>query len=422
MASGDAAWLHMDRPTNELVVNAVLWFDEPLAEDVLREAIEKRLVDTYARFGQRVEDTGTAAWWVDDPDFDPMSHVRRERLSGGGDLADLHQHVTCIVAEPLDPARPLWRIHVVDGFLGGTALVARIHHCIADGVALFRVLLSLSDEAQGDGPDDVTRSLVSARARSLPARVRSAAVAGVRVGRALAELVGLPPDRRTPLRQPLGADKSVVWSAPIPVTHLRAASRARGATINDLLLASLSAALRAHLAAAGGPVRNVRVVLPVNLRPIEPGPVDLGNRFGLVFLRLPVTVPGLADRVRIIRRRTAALKRSATAPVALGILQVAGHGSTRLIRLLITVFSAKASAVVTNVPGPTAALHLGGNRLAGVVAWPPQSGSLGLGISLISYAGQAVVGVMADDGLVPDPAGLLEAVCAELGSPSGARR
>ena len=285
-----------------------------------------------------------------------------------------------------------------------------MHHCIADGVALFRVLLALSDEAQdGRLGAPVPRQPASQPPppASRSARRREVAVAGLRGARSVLALVGMPPDRRTTLRAALGTTKSVRWSTPLPLRAVKAAARAADATVNDLVLAALSGALHRHLTAAGGPVRDVRAVLPVNLRPLDTVQIELGNRFGLVFLRLPVTVLDAAARIATIRRRTASLKRSATAPVALGILGLVGRVHRRIVHVVISLFSAKGSLVVTNVPGPPEPLHLGGRRIAGITAWPPQSGSLGVGVSVISYAGGVVLGLMSDDQVVPDPDALL---------------
>lgn len=418
MSGGDAAWLHMDRPVNELIVNAVLWFAEPVDEDTLRKAMDEQLVRRFAPFRQRVEDDGRTAWWLDDDGFDLDAHLFRHQLAAPGDLAELQRHATDLLTTALPRDRPLWQIHIVDGFDGGTALVARIHHCIGDGVALFRVLLSLSDEARFGGDDVVppVRPLPVPPDAPVPPvlhRARNAAVGLGRGTRAFAELVGLPPDARTVLRGPLGTVKTVVWSDPLPLEEVRRAARAAGGTINDLVLAALAGGLQEQLRRSGGPVRDVRAVLPVNLRPFDPDSIELGNRFGLMFLRLPVSADP-ADRVALVQRRTAALKRSAMAFVALGILRVAGRSPYRCMQLIISIFSAKGSAVVTNVEGPASPLHVGGSRLAGVIAWPPQSGSIGLGVSVISYAGNVVVGVMADDRVVPDAHALLARTRAEL--------
>ena len=413
MAPVDAAWLHMDRPSNELVVNAVLWFDERLDDDLVREAVGRRLVAQHARFAQRVDDRGTKAWWVDVPDFDAMTQVTRERLAGPGDLASLGRRVSELVSTPLPRDRPLWQVHVLDGEQSGTALVARMHHCIADGVALFRVLLSLSDESQ-DGRLGAPQPSRPSRPRGVPGRAADTAVAALKVTRSVAALVALPPERRNALRTPLDVAKTVRWSPPLALDAVKVAARAADATVNDLVLAALSGALHRRLERDEAAVRDVRAVLPVNLRPLDSAEIELGNRFGLVFLRLPVSTTDGRARIARIRTRTAALKRAATAPVTLGILALVGRAHRRVVHLVISVFSAKATLVVTNVPGPGHALHLGGRRMAGVIAWPPQTGSIGLGVSVISYAGQVVLGLMADERTVPDPDALLADLRAEL--------
>ena len=412
MAAVDAAWLHMDRPTNELIVNAVLWFDDELPDELVRHTVAQRLVARHERFSQRVEDTGRVAWWVDQDGFDPMSNVVRDRLPGPGGLAELGAHVTAIVSQPLPRDAPLWRIHVIDGYEGGTALLARIHHCIADGVALFRVLLGMSDEASEQPADFASgmrgrASIVPAPAADAVARIGAVASSALKAASAVAGLVLLPPDRRTTLRDPLSGAKTVRWSEPMPIDPIKIAARAAGATVNDIVLAGLGEAVHRYLSETGDTARDVRAILPVDLRGRDPHAAELGNHFGLVFLRLPTATADSAERLATIRRRTTALKASATPVVALQILRLAGRLPRRLVSLLISVFSAKASAVVTNVPGPTHALHLGGHRLAGLIAWPPQSGSIGVGVAVISYAGRLVVGVISDDGAVPDSSRLL---------------
>ena len=184
-----------------------------------------------------------------------MTHVHHDRLTGSGDLTELARHVSRLTSAPLARDRPLWQIHIIDGFDGGTALVARMHHCIADGVALFRVLLALSDEAQ-DGrlgaPVPRTAAVLRLEPPSRSARGRAVAVAGLRGARSALALIGMLPDRRTTLRAALGTTKSVRWSAPLPLHAVKAAARAADATVNDVVLAALSGALHRHLVAAGG--------------------------------------------------------------------------------------------------------------------------------------------------------------------------
>jgi WS/DGAT/MGAT family acyltransferase len=148
MSNADAAWLHMDRATNLMVVNALLWFEEPVDGGRVREILRSRLVEPFPRFRQRVIEPRLrigAPSWEDDPNFDLDRHVHRLAVPAPGDKRALAELVSDLIVRPLDRCKPLWDTYLVDGFGGGTAMLSRIHHCIADGIALSRVLLSLTD-------------------------------------------------------------------------------------------------------------------------------------------------------------------------------------------------------------------------------------------------------------------------------------
>jgi len=143
-------------------------------------------------------------------------------------------------------------------------------------------------------------------------------------------------------------------------------------------------------------------MVPVNLRPLEQAH-RLGNYFGLVMAPLPVGVGQPLDRLRATKRHMDALKKSREPVLTFGILNVLGLLSRRLEAPFVRFFAAKCSAVMTNVPGPREQLHVAGVPIRRLMFWVPQSGGLGLGISVMSYAGQVFVGVMTDESLVPDP-------------------
>ena len=157
MASADAAWLHMDRPTNLMVVTCVFWFDEPLNWDRVAAAFAERLVPAFPRFAQRVIEPPVTLGlvgprWADVADFDASDHLHRVVLPAPGGDTELHTHVSAQADRPLDPGRPLWEAHLVDGFRNGSAILLRTHHAIADGTALVQALLTLADR-----PADSTR-------------------------------------------------------------------------------------------------------------------------------------------------------------------------------------------------------------------------------------------------------------------------
>ena len=146
MPAADAAWLHMDRPVNPMVVNSVIWFDAPLDWELVKGIISRRIVDQFPRFRRRVGDPlGRPPRFEDDSEFDIEQHLHRLALPAPGDQAALQELVSDLITPPLDPTRPLWHAYLIEGYGNGCAILFRIHHCIADGIALARVMLSLTD-------------------------------------------------------------------------------------------------------------------------------------------------------------------------------------------------------------------------------------------------------------------------------------
>jgi WS/DGAT/MGAT family acyltransferase len=225
----------------------------------------------------------------------------------------------------------------------------------------------------------------------------------------------MPADPHTVLRGELGTAKRAVWSEPIELEQVKVIGRAMESTINDVLLAALTGALRRYLVERGGAVEDLRAFIPVNLRPLdEPIPRELGNRFGLVFLELPVREEEPRRRLRELKRRMDALKRSPEAAVTFGLLGVVGLVPMAVEKRLVELLGPRGTLVMTNVPGPRQPVYLAGTQLAGLMFWVPQAGKVGLGVSIFSYAGQVTVGVSVDAGLVPDPHRLVRAFHDEL--------
>jgi diacylglycerol O-acyltransferase len=423
MSSVDAAWLGMEDPTNLMMVTGVLALDGKVDVKRLRTLLDKRLAP-FGRFHQRVVRPRTRAnvlHWQDDARFDIDNHVSHVALpEPGGDRA-LRELVSELMSTPLDMTKPLWHIHLVDGYGGGSVVLARIHHCIADGIALVRVMLSLLDSSP---------SAAAPRKRSepqnnrgpldwLPAALNRGLVAGQQLlenpGRVvegayrLGRLVALPPDQQTAFKGELGRRKRAAWSKPVPIDDFKAIGKAFGATVNDVLIATATGALRRYLEARGEPTVGVsiRASVPVNLRPLDEAH-KLGNSFGLVFLTLPIGTVDPIKRLRSIKKEMDELKRSPEALVAYGVLNLMGFAPVEVERLGLRFFGSKATAVLTNVPGPREPLYLVGRKLDRVMFWVPQSGHLGLGISILSYAGGVMLGVATDEGLVPDPERIVE--------------
>jgi diacylglycerol O-acyltransferase len=418
MGSVDAAWLQMDRPENAADIVALLTFDEPMPFARLTEVVEERLLP-QERFRQRVSARalGGAAWEAD-PRFDLGNHL--ERASVGDGPGALQDFVGRVATDSLHPDRPLWRIWAVEGFGPGSALVAKLHHCIGDGQALLSVLLSLADGFEGGGRlafpaapvPDFSREALAAALRDW-GRARTMARQGLGMAASLARMVALPRATATSLDRPLSGRRRVAWSRGMPLAPVRAAARARGATANDLLTAALSGALRGQLAAEGTEVEGLRLraLVPVNLK-VRSG--RLGNGFGLVFVELPVGLPTPAERLEAVRQQMQALKAAPDAAVTYGILSALGRLPIAAEAAINRFFAGKASLVVTNVPGPGEALALAERRIGSLMFWVPHPSLLGLGVSIMTYAGEVRVGARADVAVMADPGDLIRRTESEV--------
>ncbi|MDX1805094.1 MAG: wax ester/triacylglycerol synthase family O-acyltransferase, partial [Alcanivorax sp.] len=271
MSAVDTAWLRMENDNNLMMIQAVLILDGPLDMARLRVVLEQRLL-TFSRFRQCVVMEKGHAFWQDAPGFDIDHHVHRVGLPGKADMAELQAFCADLVSTPLNFHHPLWQMHVIDHLEGGrSALVGRIHHCIADGLALVRVLLSVADPSQEEEPDasagDTTyhhTSLVE-RSRQLGHELIEEAAALVRHPDLILELVRSgwsagaelikvslqPRDPPTCLKRPLTGRKVVGWAEPLALDEVKLVAHALNGTVNDILLTCATGALRAWLLEQG---------------------------------------------------------------------------------------------------------------------------------------------------------------------------
>lgn len=442
MSGVDTAWLRMDVPTNLMVIVGVLMFGGKASPAAVRRAIESRFL-AFHRFRQRAVQDTSGAWWEDDETFDIASHLHSVALPGKAGKQELQAFVSDLASSPLDPTKPLWQFHLIDNYDGGSALVMRIHHCYADGIALRNVFLSLTDAscepgaAPGAATADGKPGLSPGRALDflghLPipgaALIRTAVTgsAGL-LGRivdmalhpdhandmarhavgAAAELIriaALADDPPTLFKGGLGTRKLAAWSEPLPLAEVRTVARALGCTINDILMAAAAGALGRYLRDRGEDTDGVsiRASVPVNLRDAGHD-VELGNQFGLVFLDLPVGIRDPLERVDAVHQSMSGLKGSYQPVLMLGLMATLGLLGEPAENVAIDLLSKKATLVASNVPGPPAQLYMGGCRIVQLMFWVPQSGDIGLGISILSYNGQVQFGLITDSKRVADPA------------------
>jgi WS/DGAT/MGAT family acyltransferase len=467
MSNADAAWLHMDRPTNLMVINSVLLFDEQVDLKRLTDTVQHRLVDRYPRFRKRVVES---RWpllvpsWEDDPEFALEHHIHHRALPAPGDEATLKELVGDLMATPLDRSRPLWNLYLVDGLGEGCAVISRMHHCIADGIALGRVMLSLTDstrrasvggeESSGRAANGKRRTrftgglpgpigALTASAETLATPLIDGMSVGVKASRTvvrqgidvaahprhagalagavardastLVKLVLTPADAASAIKGDPGVGRRVTWTYPISLKLVKRIAHAHDATVNDVLLAGVSGALRHYLQGRGSGTPEIQALVPFNLRPLdEPVPRELGNRFGLVFLPLPVGTSGSYRRLVAVSKRMDAIKSSREGQVSYGILGAIGLTPVGVEQRVVDMFSGKGTAVMTNVPGPRKTVYLAGVPVKTVLFWGPTSGHVGMSVAIFSYRGEVTVGLMVDSKLVPDPDEIVRGLEAEL--------
>ncbi len=452
MSSIDNFWLHMDHPTNLMVITGFLQFDEPLDFKQLVETMKNRLL-CYDRFKKRVvrplSGVGNAIWELD-PKFDLRSHLHRIALPAPGDRVALQELISDLTATPLDPTKPLWQAHYIENFEGnGSVLFIRVHHCIGDGISLIRVLLSMGDlepnavwtnslgEPKGKKEaafffppfektlkkinrakigmlkmgDFLTKEIEASLANPyhLVDRAKLISKYTIEATAVISKIMLLPSDKKTVFKGELGIRKNVAFSDPVPVPDIKSIGKYFNATINDILVAMVTGALRRYLQKCNNLVGDldIRVAMPVNIRPLD-GKIELGNQFSLILVSLPVHIDDPVLRIREVQRRISDLKEAPDAAVAYALLNALGVSSAKLAKTAANMFANKTTGVMSNVPGPQIPLYFSGKEIKNIMFWVPRIGGLGLGISIISYNGKVSLGIATDAGLVHDPTSILD--------------
>jgi WS/DGAT/MGAT family acyltransferase len=434
----DLAWLRMEQPTNLMMITGVIVLEEAIDFEAFREVLVNRFL-AFRRFRQKAVESARGCWWETDELFEPSAHIVRTALPGDAGKAELEEYVSQLASTPLDKTKPLWQFHLVENYAEGPAIISRIHHCYADGIALVQVLLSLTDSDPEKSlrlvsPDhwkkrraaesNIFRRLMAPAKEGIDAvqhfsqkmleelaqMVREPHLAGEYAGTA-ADLMGelanallLPDDPPSRFKGRLGVRKNVAWAEPIDLEEVKAVGKALGCTVNDVLIAVMTGALHRYMIDCGDDPSGttMRATVPVNLRPLEHAR-ELGNHFGLVFLELPVAEDNPLARVYQVADFMQELKNSRQAMMSLGLLAALGMGPAYLQKPALELFSRKASTVLTNVPGPQSPLYMAGAGIREMMFWVPQTGSVGMGISIISYNGKVFTGLITDNRLVPDP-------------------
>ena len=437
----DAAFYYLERTGQLLHVAGVYTVEGALDFERLRTDLAARL-PLIPRYTERVVPVplGLAhPTWEPDPDFDVRNHVMRHTLRAPGDRGQLVNLVSRLFARPLARDRPLWELHQIDGWEGGrSVLFAKVHHCMIDGVSGVELLGVLFDTAPNPTPVSVPEPAHDVRALpsssvQLARALRDGARAGVESVRALAELVRRP--RRglgelarsgealaelarivvsgvpeTPFNGHVSGLRRVVWTT-FALNEVKAVKNRLGGTVNDVVLSTISAALRAYLERRGmNPDRvELRAMLPVNVRRPEER-MQLGNRVSMLVAPLPVGIFDPLERLRQVRTATARLKESGQASRMTRLVGLMDFLPAAVQRPLgwLQIQAAPVNTICTNVPGPPVSLYVQGMRLETLVPIVPVAQGVGLAFAILSYADTLTIGVTFDPALVADGDGIAD--------------
>ncbi len=450
MSRVDTAWLRMDNDVNLMMIVGIWLLTPAVGLEALRERLTDKLLK-YDRFRQKVVHDPMGALWVEDTDFDITRHVVPavlDKVPGRSDQQALQALCGELAMTPLDPARPLWQFQLVEDYEGGSAMIARVHHCIGDGIALISVMMSMTDggsdpptrrrrekqalrEHGADGDwlaravlepvtdftvkalgmygKGLTKSLEWLSGPQSIGGTAELARMGYQVVSDAAALALMPDDSRTLLKARPGGHKVVAWSEPVSLDRVKAVCKGLGCSVNDVLLSCAAGAVGAYLAERGDDPQDkaIRAMVPVNLRPLDQA-WKLGNRFGLAPLVLPIGIDNPIERVFAVRARMNQLKGTYQPLLAFGVLALSGLLIKPVQDLVLGYFSKKSTAVMTNVPGPTQTLKLCGSTLRQTMFWVPASGDVGVGVSILSYGGGVQFGLITDRALCPDPQAIID--------------
>jgi WS/DGAT/MGAT family acyltransferase len=447
MSPVDRAWLLMERPTNPMTIVAVMVLGGRLTRRQLCSLVEASFM-RFDRFRCRPVANGLAAHWVRTDGLDLADHILSAALPGPGGQEELEALVGELAGTPFNPSRPWWTFHVVERYGRGSAIIARIHHCYADGIALMRVLLGMADGApaveshvpqKAESAPHGGFSLGSLYAPALslvantlreganlldqsvnltlhPQKALDAAAGAAGILGELARMSVLANDPPTQLKRALCGSRRVAWAPPLAFDEVRTIGLVLGCTVNDVLVATLAGALGKYLEDQGERTEglSLHAAVPVNLRQENDGVDALGNRFGLVFVELPVGIRHPLERLYAVHAAMKALKGSSEALVTFGLLAAVGALPAAVEETAIEAFTAKASLVASNVPGPRSEIRIGGVPVTQMLFWVPQAGSIGTGVSMLSYNGRVQFGVISDRQLISEPRKLVELVETEF--------
>lgn len=410
MTKMDYAWYRMDTKHNLMVINVAMMFEGTPDIRVLRQTVSERL-SQYPRFAQRVVQQQNQSVWQEVRHFEHASHVEYQRLNKHWGQVELQQHLSSLSSVPLDKSRPLWMMSVLENPGSGFAIIFRLHHCITDGIGMMHVINQLTDDlgavATQQSPQNQPTATISSLQRSLKTGAHLAAVA-LETGK----LSSMLSDTRSHMKGKPSAAKQICWSESLSLDQVKSVGKRHAATVNDVLCGAISGAMRDYLGEQGDAAQHgtIRAAVTLNLRD-KAKAYQLGNHFGLIALPMQTGLVEPLARLQQVQTSLQQLKTSRQAHATKTVLSVAGHLPLALQRFALNMFTDKGTMVISNLEGPTTERLLAGNRMTDLLFWVPQTGNIGLGLSIVSYAGKIRFGLFADQKLVRQPQRMMDLCC-----------
>lgn len=433
MSSLDASFLYLEQPHALLHVGALFTFARRLPLASLLTYLEERLplVPRYSQRAVMVPLNLGHPTWEPDPEFDLHDHVIHHHLRGGSDDRALAQMCAKLFAAPLDRGRPLWEMHLIDGYGEGSALLAKTHHCMIDGasgVQLTNLLMDASPKPlarrapslprpealpnpvlhAADAVVDTLRSQFgllrgAVQLLSRPQRAIEEARATLDAVSTLTRTLAESP-RAMPFNGELSGERAIAWSR-FSLNEVKAIRSRLGGTVNDVVLAVISGGLRHYLHQCGIKLdrSDLKAMVPVNLRS-EHDPLRLGNRVSMMVTPLPVGTADPLERLRQVSTAMDLLKSSGESRQMERLVALTDLLPPVLQRPLARLQSsiAPVNTVCTNVPGPRETRYLLGEPVESMVPLVPLGANVGLVFGILSYADQMTIGINVDGLQVAD--------------------
>jgi diacylglycerol O-acyltransferase len=435
----DNSFLVYDTDTTPMNIGAIAVFEGDVPLDGFIENISSK-IHLLPRYRQIVVPAPLGIGrptWEEDVRFDVRRHVFEVELEPPGTMEQLFAESARIHESRLDRKKPLWEIYLARGMEGGnTGMIAKVHHCLVDGVGSISLLLIVLDPSPDAQPTTATAEEYSPHDVPPPLERMSDAVfdtvaegfntvidaeerlldVATGAGGDWLRMMGaslrtaLPyflfPAKKTPFNRPFSGERSIMGLA-ADLEEVNRIRKVTGGTVNDVALSVLGGALARYLESHGEDVDNriVRIFTPVNVRHTDEKD-KLGNRFSMLLVEVPVGVRDPINRLQLISERTAQLKKEHVSEgverISNAVFAMPAPLSKAMIDAGALPLDQMGNMVCTNVPGPRFPLYSIGHKMLSMYPIVPIAWEMGIGCAILSYNGTIHLALNADAGAAPD--------------------